>query len=109
MIDLIFNRADEIIFVRIKGNDITFASSATGMLFSTVEGLRFNKPGVIKQFPDLKEDPKWQEIAIARFKDNIKNMSDEDKVSDYIVSDLKKHGYKPMWKKKQGFRREKIG
>lgn len=109
MIDLIFSRADEIIFVRIKGNNITFRNSSSGMLESSIDGLRFIKTGVVKEFPDLKDNPEWDSISKARFKDKIKSMENEDDIADYILSDLKKHEYKPMWKQKQGFRREKIG
>jgi len=108
MIDLIFYYAQEIVFIRIQGNHISFSSGSNGNLSSTIEGLKLNKAGVIKEHPDLKDREDWKEEAIKRFKELVKSFSNEEAVAEYVIQDLKKYGYTPKWKQKQGFRRVKI-
>lgn len=107
MIGLIFQFASEHIEVNIKGNSVLFRTSQF-MQFASIDGIRLNKAGVIKEFPDLKENKDWQDIARERFKDKIKKMKTEKEIADYIVKDLRKFGYTPLFKQKQGFRPEKI-
>jgi hypothetical protein len=57
---------------------------------------------------DLKESENWREEAIKRFKNKIGDLESEDKIVDYLISDLRKFGYKPYYKQKQGFRKEAI-
>jgi len=68
--------------------------------------LRFDKAGVIKEFPDLKDNEEWRFEAIKRFKEKIKSLNNESEVSDYIINELKGCGYKPKFKQRAGFRRE---
>jgi len=108
MIDLILYYGTEIIFIRIDGGNITFHNSNFGVRGSTIEGLNLSYPGVLKEFPDLEDNPDWRHIAIKRFKDKINKMDNEDKIAEYLVKDLKMHGYVPKFKQKHGFRRELI-
>jgi len=108
MIEVIFYFGTDIIMVRINQHRITFVNSSYGGFESTIEGLKLSQSGVIKEYPDLKENPQWKEIAIQRFKDKIKSLDQEEAICTYIVDDLKKYGYIPKWKQKQGFRREAI-
>lgn len=107
MIGLIFQFGSEIVEVRIDKSMIYFRTSQF-MNFSTIDGLKLNRSGVIKEFPDLANDENWKQIAIQRFKDKIKSMETEEQISNYILEDLKKFGYVPLYKQKQGYRREKI-
>lgn len=109
MIDIIFEFYGEIIFVRVDGHNIMFGSSNSGNKFGTIENLKLDYNGVTKQFPDLKENSEWKSEAIKRFKLHIASLTDEESIYKYIVSDLVKYGYKPKWKQRAGFRREKIG
>ena len=108
MIGLIFQLGPEIIEVRVDKNNIQFRNNQSNGMFTTIEGLKLNKVGVIKEFPDLKDNEEWQSIARQRFKDKIKTMKTEMERANYIVEDLKKYGYKPMYRQRQGFRVERI-
>lgn len=108
MIQVIFYFANEIVLVTIRGNHITFATSEYGAKEAPIDGLKLSKSGVENEFPDLKDNPEWKNIALERFKQKIKELPDEDAVANYIISDLRKYGYHPKYKQKQGFRREAI-
>lgn len=108
MIGLIFYYGTDIIYIRIDGHRVTFSNSSFGAVESTIEGLKLSKSGVIKEYPDLKDRDDWKEEAIRRFKEVINIMKDEESVAEYIIQDLKKYGYVPKWKEKQGFRRVKL-
>ena len=108
MIELIFYFGTEIIFIRVNGNRVSFASSSNGAIEATIDGLKLSKAGVIKEFPDLKDREDWRTEAINRFKKKIHELSSEEAVSEYIINDFKKFGYTPKWKQRRGFRREAI-
>ena len=108
MIGLIFQLGPEIVEVRVDNNNILFRNNAPNGMFTTIEGLKLSKVGVIREFPDLKDNNDWQNIARGRFKEKIKNMNTEMEKANYIIEDLKKYGYKPMYRQRQGFRPEKL-
>jgi|SRR3990167_5275436 len=108
MIELIFYFGTDIILTRINGHHITFCNSLHGAFESTIEGLKLSHLGVIKEFPDLKDNPNWREEALKRFKKRISELNTEEAIAEYIIMDLKKFGYIPKWKQKKGFRRVKI-
>lgn len=97
----------EIIFVRVNGTNITFSNSGQ-LIMSGIDGLKLNYYGTIKEFPDLKDKLDWKDEAIKRFKEKISKMKNEDEIANYIIMDLKNHGYEPKIKQKAGFRREVI-
>ena len=105
MIDLIFYLGTQIVFVRVRGATIMFASSLQGKVWSPIDGLKLSYEGVLKEFPELKDNGDWKAIAIQKFKDKISGLKDEDEVADYVITDLKKHGYIAKYKQKMGFRR----
>lgn len=96
------------ILVSVAGNHITFANTEQGMVQATIEGLRLSKSGVMKEFPDLKDNPDWATEAVKRFKDKVSTLGTEELKVNYIIEDLRKHGYIPMYKQKGGFRPERI-
>jgi hypothetical protein len=108
MIEVIFYFGTDIVMVRIREHNITFVNSAMGAVESTIEGLKLSKSGAIKEYPDLKDRDDWKEESIKRFKAKIFELNDEEAIAEYIIMDLKKYGYVPKWKQKQGFRRVKI-
>lgn len=108
MIDIIFRYATEHILVKIDGNSILFGNTLYGAKLATIDGLRLNHDGVIKEFPDLKDNPSWREEAIYRFKLKIKEMRTEEEIVNYIIEDLKKYGYIPLFKQRAGFRKVKL-
>ena len=108
MIGLIFYHGTEIIYVQIDGHNIGFSNSQFGAKIAPIEGLRLSQAGVIKEHPDLKDNPSWREEAIKRFKETINILKDEESIAEYIIMDLKKYSYIPKWKQKAGFRRVAI-
>ena len=108
MIELIFYYGQEVEYVKIRGHSIWFASGSNGAVEATIDGLKLNKAGVIKEHPDLKDREDWKEEAIKRFKEVVKAMKDEEAVAEYVILELKKFGHTPKWKQIAGFRRTKI-
>lgn len=108
MIGVIFDFAGEIIEVRIDNTNCLFRTKQYGGAFSTIDGLKLDKKGVVKEFPDLKDKETWKKEAIERFKERIKNMKNEDERMDYVIKDLGKWGYIPLYKQKKGCRPVKI-
>lgn len=107
MIGIIFNFGTEVVEVRIKDKNIFFRTSQF-QNFGDIDGIKLNKVGVLKEFPDLKDNEDWQSIARTRFKDKIKQMKTERERADYVINDLKKFGYKPLWEMVKGFRPKKL-
>ena len=106
--ELKYDYGTAVITVKIKGSNVTFVNSTYGAIEATIEGLKLSRAGVVKEFPDLKDSMNWREEAIKRFKTKISTLQTEDAIAEYINLDLKKFGYVPKWKQKQGFRREKL-
>jgi len=107
MINIIFEFGMENVEVRIAGGSVLFRTKQTQQ-YTTIEGLRLDKNGVVKEFPDLKGKGNWKEEAIKRFKENISQMRTETDVAEYLVDDLKKFGYKPLYWQKSGHRPIKL-
>ena len=107
MIGVVFEFATEVVEVRLDGIKVWFR---TGQLkqWASIDGIKLDKSGVIREFPDLKDNKDWQNIARERFKEKIKKMNTEEERINYIIEDLKKFGYKPLLKRKAGFRPQKI-
>ena len=103
-IEMIFQLGGEIVFIKVEGSNITFGNVAYGAQTSTIEGLKLNQVGVEKEFPDLKGNPSWREEAIKRFKEKVSGFTTEKERADYIVDDLKKHGYELKRMQKGGHR-----
>lgn len=108
MIDIIFQFANEYLLVRVKDKELFFKTSAFGVQWGNIDGLKFSKVGVLKEYPDLVDNPQWQQIAIDRFKAKIKDIPTEKEIVNYVIEDLRKHGYVPRYKQQIGFRRELI-
>jgi hypothetical protein len=108
MIGVIFQFGTEYVEVRVEDKNILFRTIQTGGMFSPIEGLKLDSNGVLKEHPDLKDKKDWREIAIKRFKEKIKNMENENQITNYIIKDLTKFGYIPLSKQRSGFRPEKL-
>ena len=108
MIGAIFEFGGEYVEVRVDGFNCLFRTNQFGGALAPIDALQLDKSGVIKEFPDLKNKKEWKEEAIKRFKEKIKKMSNEDKRIKYIIEDLRKFGYKPMYYQKQGHRPKRI-
>ncbi len=107
MIGILFEFGSEIVEVRILDDIVLFRTSQFGT-FGTIDNLKLDKKGVIREFPDLKDNEEWQKIARERFKEKMKKYKSEMDRADYIMEDLKKFGYKPMYMQRQGFRVQKL-
>ncbi len=107
MIGVLFRFGTEIVEVRIKDSNVFFRNS-NSQQFADIDGIKLDKQGVIKEFPDLEDKEDWKKQAKDRFKTKIKKMETEKEQVKYVIEDLSKFGYKPMYIQKQGFRPVKI-
>lgn len=107
MIGVIFTFASEVVEVRVDQTNVFFRSSSN-QGFADITGIKLDKQGVIKEFPDLKDKEDWKKQAQERFKSKIKQLANEEERVKYIIEDLSKHGYKPKYIQKQGFRPVKL-
>lgn len=97
----------EIIEFNVAGNKVMFRSSQQhNSQFTTLDNIRFDHSGVIKEFPDLEGNPQWREIARERFIEYLKNYKTEADKVHYIIKELTKYGYVPKYIQKSGFRPE---
>ena len=108
MIGVIFQLASETIEVRIDNTNVYFRTTNTNGAWATIDNMKLNYVGVCREHPDLELAKDWREQAIKRFKEKIKTMNTEKERTEYIIQDLKKFGYKPLWLQRQGFRPEAI-
>ena len=108
MIDIIFTYLSDTILVRIKGNEITFGNTAYGSKLADIGGLRLSQSGVLKEFPELKDEPDWRTLAFLKFKEKFSLLGSEDKKAEYLIDDLTKFGYVPMYLQKSGNRPIKL-
>ena len=108
MIGIIFQFGSEIVEVRINDTDVLFRTGQTYRGFVPIEGLQLNKCGVIKEHPDLKDNPDWNKEAVKRFKEKVKSYDTEKKRMEYIMDDLKKFGYVALWEMQKGHRPIKL-
>lgn len=107
MIKATFRYGGEVIEIIIDRNNVLFYDTSSQMTTS-IEGLKLSKAGVIKEFPDLKDETNWKEKATKRFKDHIKSFKSEIEKIYYIKEELKKHGYEPMTYQRGGHRPRKF-
>lgn len=108
MISAMFTFGTEVVLVVVKGHEVTFGSTGYGTQMAPLSGLKLDKAGVEKEFPDLKDNPNWRTEAVKRFSDKIKTLDKEENIIEYVISDLRKYGYKPMYRQIQGHRKERI-
>lgn len=103
MIRGIFQLGGENQEVIVKGNELLFFDISSGTM-TTIEGLRLSKSGSLKEFPDLKNDDEWKKKTIERLKGKMKSFKTEMEKIEYVKDELIKHGYKPLFKQRAGFR-----
>ena len=103
MIGVIFQFGSEIVEVRVKDNNVFFRTS-NSQQFGDIDGIKLDKSGVIKEFPDLKDKEDWQRQARDRFKEKIKSMETEKEQIKYVIEDLSKYGYVAKYLQKSGYR-----
>lgn len=71
---------------------------------STIEGVRISKGGVLKEFPELRDNSDWKKIAIERLKEKIKSYKTEMEQITYVKDELTKWGYEALFLQRAGFR-----
>ena len=107
-IGVVFQYMGEIVEVRIVNSTCQFKTGQFGGQYSPIEGLRLDKKGVLKEHPDLVDREDWREEAIKRFKDKIKGYTKEEEQMNYIINDLKKVGYIPLYLQQSGYRPRRL-
>ena len=107
MIDIIFQFGDKNILVRINGTNCLFMTGQFGGAFAPIDSIQLDYNGVVREFPDLELRDDWRQECIIRFKKKLIEMKTEEERINYVVNDLKKHGYIPKYKQRNGFRIER--
>lgn len=107
MINATFQLGGDLIQVKVEDDNLAFFDIATGQM-TTIEGLRFSKAGVLKEFPDLKDDADWKLKSIKRLKAYIKSLKTEKEKMFYVKDELTKFGYSALSWQKKGFRLQKF-
>jgi hypothetical protein len=108
MIGVIFSRAgNEVVEIRIEGNNICWRSTEYGSSFFPIDTLDFDRNKVFSEFPDLEDNPAWREVALKRLKDKINSIDTEKKKANYIIEELGRIGYQPHSYQIQGSRTKK--
>jgi len=107
MIGILFSFGTETVEVRVTGFNVFFRTSQF-QRFADIDGIKLDKQGTIKEFPDLKDKEDWDKIGKKRFKEKIKKMKNEEEITKYVINDLSKFGYKPLFLQRQGFRPVKL-
>lgn len=105
---IIFEFKGEKVEVRLESEICLFRKLNSGGILCPIEKLRIDKKGVIKEFPDLKDNEEWREEAIKRFKEKLKSYKTERERIDYIINDLIKFGYIPLYSQVQGHRPKRV-
>lgn len=93
--------------VIVDGTNVMFSDASTGQV-TTIEGIKLNKAGVVKEFPDLENNPEWNKIAVERFKEHVKKLGSENQRINYVIEEFRKIGYTPLTKQRAGWRPRKI-
>jgi len=101
-----FRIAGEITNVLIDGNNIIFMDSS-GMI-NTINGIRLDYEGSIKENPDLKGDDDWKEKTIERFKKKVKSIEGDMEKIKYVKDELTKFGYDALYYQRNGHREKKF-
>ena len=102
----VFENSGEIVEVLVSGNTLLFSDSSGQV--TLLEGLKFDKQGVIREFPDLENDEEWKKKAIERLKEHIKKMNTEKDILFYVKDELVKFGNKALYYRQNGFRERKF-
>lgn len=112
--ELVFEHGNEIAVVKIKSNDVTFATLTAGVNhFVPIDNIKLSPSGIVNQFPDLVNMPipQMKEEAKKRFKTHVKELLElggEDRIKKYIVNELHFHGYKLIRIRKEGWREQRV-
>jgi len=108
MIEVIFEYCSEKVLVRVDNENCYFRTSQFGGALVPIDSIKIDKAGSIKEHPDLKDREDWKEETIKRFKDKLKNYKTEMERVKYVIEDLSKVGYKPLYIQRKGHRVQKI-
>lgn len=107
MIGIIFSKGSEHLEVRIDGTSVYFRTSQFTK-WADISGLELSREGSIKEFPELKDDPNWRTKVIKKFKEKIKEYPSELARMQYIIEDLRIHGYTATYFQEKGHRPIKL-
>lgn len=108
MIGVIFEYGPEMVEVRIDKTNCYFRTSQFGGALAPIDSIKIDKAGSIKEHPDLINREDWKEETIKRFKDKLKEQKTEMERIKYVIDDLSKVGYNPIYFQKDGHRPKKI-
>ena len=97
----------EIFEVIVNQTELLFYS-INSQSFTTIKGLKISKGGVLKEFPDLEDNPNWKDIALERLKEKMNSYQTEREKLTYVMNELLKFGYQILFYQRAGGRPTKI-
>ncbi len=104
-------RGDTLILEITAGNKLFFNVLSGGIIQrSTIEGLKLNPAGIVKEFPDLKGKPipVMKKEAIKRFEEKFKTLKTKKERIKYLKEEMAKVGYELRLIDEPGFRTRKV-
>ena len=107
MIGIIFHHHSSPVEVRVDKDKVIFRTTPFTP-FVDIEGIKLDKAGSLREFPDLKDNKDWEKITRQRFKDKMKTMKTEKERALYLIVELTKFGYQALHAQREGFRPAKI-
>lgn len=108
MIGIIFKFGFERVEVRIDKTNCYFRTGQFGGALVPIDSIKIDKAGSIKEHPDLADRTDWKEETIKRFKEKLKELKTENERMKYVIDDLSKKGYEPLYIQRDGYRPQKI-
>lgn len=103
----VFQLAGDAFEIVIDNNHLFFKELHHHTL-TTIEGLQLSYSGVLKEHPDLEDNPEWRSIAIDRLKKKLKEYPTEMSKLLYVKDELTKFGWQPMYFHRAGFREQRF-
>lgn len=102
-----FVNGTQLMAIKLIGGVLYFANQKGHYVsYSTIDGLSLNVSTILEEFPELKgkETAEIKRIARERFKEKIKGMTSPKQIENYLIEDLKKHGWRLYMSQKKGHR-----
>ena len=87
MIDVLMKFGGDVILIKVEGNKVLFGNTSQGARMATIDGMNLSYDGVVREFPELKDNRNWRIEAISKFKDKIRELKDEDKIVKYVIEE----------------------
>lgn len=101
-----FQMGGEQTTIVIDGSNLMFTDESGTI--TTIEGLKLDYLGVLREFPELEGDKEWRKKTIELFKERYKLLKNEKDRLDYVREELTKFGWTPLFWQRWGWRPQRF-